>query len=78
MKVRHANPIDASLIFSFIQKKAEFDRDIGAYSGTLQVTEKISQTVFKQNPLAYVLFVEMSQQTRGFALYSFRYSSFIG
>ena len=79
MKVRLANPSDVSLIFSFIQKKAEFDRDIGAYSGILQVTEeKILQTIFSKIPLAYVLLAEIPKQPVGFALYGFRYSSFVG
>jgi hypothetical protein len=56
MNVRSATPNDVSLIFSFIQKKAEFDRDIGAFSGILKVTEdKIRNTLFGENPFAYVL-----------------------
>jgi hypothetical protein len=46
MNIRSATPNDVPLIFSFIQKKAEFDRDVGAFSGTLQVTEnKIRNTL---------------------------------
>jgi hypothetical protein len=30
MNVKSATPDDVSLIFSFIQKKAEFDRNMGA------------------------------------------------
>ncbi len=79
MKVRTANPKDVSLILSFIQKKADFDRHIGAFSGILQVSEdKISRTLFSTNPFAYVLFVEDAGREIGFALYGFRYSSFIG
>ncbi|BAZ40263.1 GCN5-related N-acetyltransferase [Calothrix sp. NIES-4101] len=79
MKIRHANPNDISLIFSFIQKKAEFDHDIGAFSGVLQVSpEKISKTLFGKNPFAYVLLAESSGYEIGFALFGFRYSSFIG
>jgi hypothetical protein len=37
MKVRSATADDVSLIFSFIQKKSEFDRDIGAFSGVLHL-----------------------------------------
>ncbi|GAB4540805.1 MAG: hypothetical protein Tsb0014_32330 [Pleurocapsa sp.] len=45
----------------------------------LQVTEeKILQTMFGEIPFAYVLFAEISQQPVGFALYGFRYSSFVG
>jgi GNAT superfamily N-acetyltransferase len=79
MKVRAATPNDVSLIFSFIQKKAEFDRDIGAFSGTLQVSEdKIYKTLFGTIPFSYVLFAEPTRHEVGFALYGFRYSSFVG
>ena len=79
MKVRSATQDDVSLIFSFIQKKAEFDRDIGAFSGVLQVTEdKILKMLFGNIPFAYVLFAEDSGLEIGFALYGFRCSSFMG
>jgi GNAT superfamily N-acetyltransferase len=73
MKVRVATPNDAFLITSFIHKKSEFDRNIGAFSGMLRVSEdKVSKTLFGTIPFAYVLFAESSD-----ALYGFRYSSFI-
>ncbi len=79
MKVRSATPTDVSLIFSFIQKKSEFDRDIGAFSGALQISEdKIYKTLFGTIPFAYVLFAEISGYEVGFALYGFRHSSFAG
>jgi GNAT superfamily N-acetyltransferase len=79
MKIRAANPDDASLIFSFIRRKSEFDRNIGAFSGELQVSEdKIRHTLFGAIPFAYVLFAESSALAVGFALYGFRYSSFAG
>ena len=79
MKVRSATPTDVSLIFSFIQKKSEFDRDIGAFSGALQISEdKIYKTIFRTIPFAYVLFAETLGYEVGFALYGFRYSSFAG
>jgi GNAT superfamily N-acetyltransferase len=79
MKIRPATPDDGSLIFSFIQKKSEFDRQIGAFSGVLQVSEdKIRKTLFGTIPFAYVLFAEYSGHEVGFALYGFRYSSFAG
>jgi hypothetical protein len=72
MKIRPVNPNDTSLIFSFIQRKAQFDRDIGAFSGVLQVSpEKISKTLFGKIPFAYVLFAESSGWEIGFALYGF-------
>ena len=79
MKIRLADPDDTSLILEFITKKSEFDRDLGAYSGVLQVSKaKILQTMFHEIPFAYVLFAERKEQTLGFALYGFRYSSFMG
>jgi GNAT superfamily N-acetyltransferase len=79
MKIRPATPEDISPILSFIQKKSEFDRQIGAFSGVLQVSEdKIRKTLFGTIPFAYVLFAELSGREVGFALYGFRYSSFAG
>ncbi|MBD2605173.1 GNAT family N-acetyltransferase [Scytonema hofmannii FACHB-248] len=79
MKVRTTTPDDVPLIYSFIQKKSEFDREIGAYSGVIQVTEdKIHKTIFRAVPFSYVLFAETSKRVVGFALYGFRYSSFAG
>lgn len=66
MKVRFAMPDDVSLIFSFIQRKSEFDRNIGAFSGVLQVSEaKNHKTLFGRIPFAYVLFAEFSAREVG-------------
>ena len=79
MRIRFANSNDVALIFSFIKKKAEFDRKIGAFSGDLRTSEeKICKTLFGVVPLAYVLFAELAGSEVGFALYGFRYSSFAG
>ncbi len=79
MKVISATPDDVSLISSFIHKKSEFDRNIGAFSGVLQVSEdKIRKTLSEIIPFSYVLFAEFSAHEVGFALYGFRYSSFSG
>ena len=78
MKLRQANSDDVSLIYQLIQKKAQFDRSVGAYSGTIQTDEaKIRNTLFNRNPYAYVLLAE-DEHSIGFALYGFRYSSFSG
>ena len=77
--IRFATLDDVSLIYRFIQKKAEFDRSVGAYSGTVKTSEdKIRQTIFNNNPFAYVLLAEGDRDVIGFALYGFRYSSFAG
>jgi GNAT superfamily N-acetyltransferase len=79
MKVRSATADDVSLIVSFIQKKSEFDRNIGAFSGVLRVSEdKVRKTIFGSIPFAYVLFAASLDVEVGFALYGFRYSSFAG
>ncbi|WP_299489171.1 GNAT family N-acetyltransferase [Acaryochloris sp. IP29b_bin.137] len=79
MYIRPATQADISLTYRFIQHKAEFDRSVGAYQGTIQTSEaKIQTTIFGPIPFAYVLFAEQHQQPVGFALYGFRYSSFAG
>ncbi|NER82091.1 MAG: GNAT family N-acetyltransferase [Leptolyngbya sp. SIO1D8] len=79
MDIRLATLKDVSLIFSFLQKKSDFDRNVGAFSGVLQVTEdKLHKTLFGETPFAHVLFAEVSSKAIGFALYGFRYSSFVG
>ena len=79
MNVRPAQADDVPLIFSFIQKKSAFDRNIGAFSGVLKVSEeKIRKTLFGDIPFSYVLFAESEGNEVGFALYGFRYSSFAG
>jgi GNAT superfamily N-acetyltransferase len=79
MQVRTATIADVPLIFSFIQKKAAFDRNIGAFSGVLQVSEeKIRRTLFGATPFSCVLFALDGDRDIGFALYGFRYSSFAG
>lgn len=79
MRVKAAESEEAAIIYQFILKKAEFDRSVGAYSGTIQTSAaKIQKTLFSDRPFAYVLFVENGQDKIGFALYGFRYSSFVG
>lgn len=79
VKIRSAISEDAALIYRLIQFKAEFDRQIGAYSGTVKTSvEKIQQTIFSDRPFAFVLLAEVKASTVGFALYGFRYSSFVG
>lgn len=78
LKVRPAAIAEAEIILSFIKKKSEFDRNMGAFSGKIETSiEKIHQTVFNTAPFAQVLFAE-TEQPIGFALYYFRYSSFRG
>jgi GNAT superfamily N-acetyltransferase len=77
LRIRHANETDLSLIFSFIQNKAEFDKQVGSFTGTLKATEaKLQKTLFNDNPFAKVLLAELAEEAVGFALYYFKYSSF--
>ncbi|MBE9040914.1 GNAT family N-acetyltransferase [Oscillatoriales cyanobacterium LEGE 11467] len=77
MMIRDAMPKDISLIFGLIQKKAEFDRQMGSFSGTLKATpEKLSKTLFGDVPFAKVILAEIAGNAVGFGLYYFRYSSF--
>ncbi len=79
MSVRFATPAEDPLVFSFIQRKPEFDQRIAACSGVLQVSEdKLYKTLFGEPPFAYILFVEQFRPAIGFALYHFRYASFAG
>lgn len=79
MQIRPAKLAEVAVIYQFIQNKAEFDRSVGAYSGTVQTNiSKIKNTIFGDCPYACVLFVENEQSVIGFALYCFRYSSFAG
>lgn len=79
ISVRFATPDDVFLVYKFIQQKAEFDRGVGAYSGIIQTSEvKIRATIFSNHPFAYILFAQDNRDVIGFALYGFRYSSFIG
>lgn len=79
IKVRFANVNEVSLIYALIRKKAEFNRNIGAFSEQLKTSEeKISKTLFNRYPFAYVLFASTLEREIGFALYCFRYSSFAG
>jgi GNAT superfamily N-acetyltransferase len=78
LKIRPAEVAEAEIILSFIAKKSEFDRNMGAFSGKIETSaEKIRQTIFSTKPSAQVLFAEIEQPI-GFALYYFRYSSFKG
>jgi GNAT superfamily N-acetyltransferase len=77
--VRAATPEEVALILSFVKRKAQFDRAMGSFSGTLQTSEeKIRHTIFNPTPFAYFLWAEMGGRPVGFALYYFRYSSFAG
>jgi len=79
LTVRSATPNEVPMMLSFITRKAQFDREMGSFTGTLQTSEdKIRDSLFGPKPFAYFLVAELAGQPVGFALYYFRYSSFAG
>ncbi|QYO63498.1 GNAT family N-acetyltransferase [Leptolyngbya sp. 7M] len=79
LTIRSVELADVPLLFAFIQKKAEFDRSLGAFSGQLQTSQQaLRETLFNAAPFARAVFAEVDRQPVGFALYYFRYSSFQG
>jgi GNAT superfamily N-acetyltransferase len=74
IRIRHAVAEDIPLILGFIHKKAEFDRCPDAVEAT---PEKIRQTLFRDPPLAGILFAEMDGLAVGFASYFWTYSTFL-
>lgn len=79
MQVREATVEDAAEILAFIQAKAEFDRELGAFSGALGTSEElIRQHLFGPRRVAFALLAGEPHRGLGYALYYFRYSSFKG
>ena len=79
MQVRQATAQDAATILAFVKAKAQFDRELGAFAGSIGNTEElILRHVFGTQPTAFVLLAGNSCEVIGFALYYFRYSSFRG
>jgi len=77
--IRAAVRSDAPLLFSYLGKKADFDRSTGAFTGAIATTpSKIEATLFGEPRFAHALVGEEGGVARGFALYYFRYSSFAG
>jgi GNAT superfamily N-acetyltransferase len=79
MRVHQATADDAAEVLAFVQAKAKFDRELGAFGGELGTTEElIRRHVFGPRPFAFVLLAGGPGPAVGFALYYFRYSSFKG
>ncbi len=79
MEVREATINDVAEILSFVRAKAQFDRELGAFSGDLGTNEElIERHLFGSRPAAFVLLAGAPRAAVGFALYYFRYSSFKG
>ncbi|MGF1683832.1 N-acetyltransferase family protein [Photobacterium minamisatsumaniensis] len=79
MFVRSATKHDSSKLLELIERKAEFDRSMKAFHGEISTSiEKIERTLFGDNPFAHALLLESNNESYGFALYHYRYSSFSG
>jgi GNAT superfamily N-acetyltransferase len=74
LKIRIAERNDLETILDFILAKAKFDNAEYALQATL---DKLANTLFCDQPLAYVLLAEIENKSIGFALYFYTYSSFL-
>lgn len=79
MQIRDATAHDTAVVLAFVRAKAQFDRELGAFTGDLGTSEElIRRHLFGPRPFAFSLLAGDSDQPVGFALYYFRYSSFRG
>lgn len=77
--VREATLDDVAEVLSFVRAKAQFDREIGAFTGELGTSEElIRRHLFGPRRVAYALLAGSPGKAVGFALYYLRYSSFKG
>lgn len=77
--MRAATITDAAEVLAFVRAKAQFDRELGAFTGDLGTTEElIRRHLFGPRPFAFALMAGEPGSAVGFALYYFRYSSFRG
>jgi GNAT superfamily N-acetyltransferase len=77
--VRNATPADVPLVVAYIAKKAEFDRKLGCFEGTIAATEeRIDKALFGRPVFAYALLATRVDRTLGFAFYHYQFSSFQG
>ncbi|KAF3887219.1 MULTISPECIES: GNAT family N-acetyltransferase [Nostocales] len=72
--IRQATKDDISIVMELILLKAEFDGCLAALEATPQ---KLEDTIFCQNPLAFVLLAEIDENAIGFASYHRIYSTFL-
>lgn len=72
--IRFATRADAPLILTFIKELAAYEKMADQVVATQQDIEK---NLFKENPAAYVLFLEEGGVPAGFAVYFYNYSTFL-
>ncbi|UPR53061.1 GNAT family N-acetyltransferase [Vibrio cyclitrophicus] len=79
MNVRKAIKRDSRKLLELIGHKAAFDRKMKGFHGEVSTNkEKIERTLFGDYPFAHALLLEANGEVQGFALFHYRYSSFIG
>jgi hypothetical protein len=77
MDVREATIADAAEVLAFVRAKAQFDRELGAFTGDLGTSEELIRLhLFGPRPFAFALLAGGPGPAAGFARYYFRYSSF--
>jgi len=72
--IKHANPSDIPTVMELIWLKAEFD---GCSELVEATPKKLEDTLFGENPLAFVLLAEIDGNPIGFATYHRIYSTFL-
>lgn len=72
--IRDANSSDISTLMELIQLKAEFDGCLDFLEAT---PKKLEDSLFCENPLAFVLLAEIDGNAIGFATYHWIYSTFL-
>jgi GNAT superfamily N-acetyltransferase len=73
--LREATPDDIPTILQFIQDLATYEKEPDA---ALATAEDLLRTVFGSNPYASVVIGEIDGRPRGFSLYFFNYSTWLG
>ena len=74
IKYVRASKEDTDVILDFIQKLAKYEK----LADEVFATEtKLKETLFSDTPLAHVIFAELNGKKAGFALYFFKYSTFL-
>jgi GNAT superfamily N-acetyltransferase len=77
LTVRDAAEADLDTVLAFLGKKAQFDREVGAFAGELRATTDALRTaMFGPRTFASALLCEDGAGALGFAFYYFRFSSF--
>jgi GNAT superfamily N-acetyltransferase len=74
LKFVKAEEKDLSTILDFIKKLAEYEK---LSHEVFADEQKLKDTLFSKNPLAHVVFAQKNELKVGFALYFYKYSTFL-